>query len=493
MNTPIIFEANDRISLTGNYEVWLGVSGAGISGTPRSVTGATNATPIVIALTGHGFVKGQKVVIAGVGGNTAANGTWTVTVVDQDHFSLNGSVGNGSYTSGGTAVLFGDWGGARVWLSPDNSNYVAIGMVYGPSRMGVLTAQLVSSADPDTTHTLAVDLTESGGTLQSGSASDCDNFRTLCYVDGELISYEDATLTGSFKYDLGAHGSAQSITGATNASPIQITVANHGLGTGETVVVASVGGNTAANGTWIITVTGANTFTLNGSTGNGAYTSGGTATVQARLRRGIFGSPNVTHNIGSVFLRLDDAVFVWEADPTLVGTTIYFKFTSFNTLGLMEQSLANATAYSFAFNGIFGNHDETPANNATIDSTFVSGTADNIRVYGPGGVGTSYTAWKMKDQGGTRTIPAQTLTTIDDPGGGAIQVSTNYWISYDFNAATHRAWANYNNYVQAVYRGQMRVGLITTVNSSGTGGTTGGLGDSGAGGSGSGNRKLPQM
>ena len=48
-------------------------------------------------------------------------------------------------------------------------------------------------------------------------------------------------------------------------------------------------------------------------------------------------------------------MFVWEADPTLVGTTIYFKFTSFNRMGLMEQSLANATAYSFAFNGIFGN------------------------------------------------------------------------------------------------------------------------------------------
>ena len=493
VNTPIIFEANDRISLTGNYEVWLGVSGAGISGTPRNISGATNATPIVIALTGHGFLTGQRVVISSVGGNTAANGTWTVTVVDQDHFSLNGSVGNGAYTSGGTAVLFGDWGGARVWLSPDNSNYVAIGMIYGPSRMGVLTAQLVSSPDPDTTHTLAVDLTQSGGRCRAVRLPDCDNFRTLCYVDGELISYEDATLTGSFKYDLGAHGTAQTITGATNTSPIQITVANHGLGTGETVVVASVGGNTAAIGTWVITVTGANTFTLNGSTGNGAYTSGGTAAVSARLRRGIFGSPNVTHNVGTVFLRLDDAVFVWEADPTLVGTTIYFKFTSFNSLGLMEQSLANATAYSFAFNGIFGNHDETPANNATIDSTFVSGTADNIRVYGPSGVGNSYTAWKMKDQGGTRTIPAQTITAIDDNGGAAPQVSTNYWISYDFNAATHRAWANYNNYVQAIYRGQMRVGSIQpTCNASGTGGDTGGQGSSGSGGSGAPGRPLPR-
>jgi len=158
----------------------------------------------------------------------------------------------------------------------------------------------------------------------------------------------------------------------------------------------------------------------------------------------------------------------------------------------MEQSLANATAYPFLFMGLFGNNDETPANNATITSNFISGTADNIQIFGPLGVGNSYTAWKMKDQGAQRTIPGQTLTLTDDLGT-AIQVSTNYWVSYDFNAATHRIWANYNNYVQAVYRGQMRVGLVTTVNSSGTGGTTGGLGDSGSGGSGSGNRKLPQM
>jgi hypothetical protein len=489
VSTPIIFEANDRLSLTGNYEVWLGVCGPTVAIT--SATTPAPPTPIKITATGHKFKSGQKVTIAGVGGNTAANGTWTITQVDPDNFTLDGSIGNGTYTSGGVAVNQ-DWGGASVWLSPDNSNYVQIGKMYGPSRMGVLTAQLVSSSDPDTTHTLALDVTQSTGILNSGTQADCDNFRTLCYVDGELISYEDATLTGAYRYDLGAHGSPMAITTASNASPIKITVANHGLNTGETVVIAGVGGNTAANGTWVITVVDANNFTLNSSTGSGAYTSGGTAAVAARLRRGVFGSSVATHNAGSVFLRLDNGVFVWEADPTLVGTTIYFKFTSFNRMGLMEQSLANATPYSFAFNGIFGNHDETPANNATLDSVFVSGTAVNIRAYGPGGVGTSYNAWKMKDQGGVRSIPAQTITTVDDTGASP-QVTTNYWISYDFNAVTHRAWANYNNYVQAVYRGQMRVGLVATVNSSGTGGTTGGLGDSGSGGSGSGNRKLPQM
>lgn len=67
-----------------------------------------------------------------------------------------------------------------------------------------------------------------------------------------------------------------SITGATNASPIEITSAGHGLQTGNIVKITGVTGNTAANGTFVVTRTGANTFTLDGSTGNGAYVDGGT-------------------------------------------------------------------------------------------------------------------------------------------------------------------------------------------------------------------------
>jgi hypothetical protein len=306
------------------------------------------------------------------------------------------------------------------------------------------------------------------------------------------VSYEDATLTSAFHYDLGAHGTPVAITGASNGTPpIQITAPAHGYGSGETVVISGVVGNTAANGTWQITVLDANNFTLTGSTGNGAYVSGGTVSIAARLRRGVFGSPIATHNIGSAFLRLDSAVFVWEADPTLVGTTIFFKFTSFNTYGLMEQSLAGATAYSFAFNGTFGNIGSSPANTANVDSVFLSGTADEIRIYGSSPTpppGTSYTAWKSDQT--QRTIPAQILTL--DSSGNAIQISTNYWVSYDFNQATHVAWLNYNDFVQAIGRGQMRVGMVTTVNSSNLGGTTGGLGHNPGGGSGAPGRPLPQ-
>jgi photosystem II stability/assembly factor-like uncharacterized protein len=68
------------------------------------------------------------------------------------------------------------------------------------------------------------------------------------------------------------------ISGASNTSPIQITSTGHGLATGHFVVVNGVAGNTAANGMFRVSVTGSNTFTLEGSAGNGAYTGGGTWT-----------------------------------------------------------------------------------------------------------------------------------------------------------------------------------------------------------------------
>lgn len=72
-----------------------------------SITAATNASPIVITSAGHNLSSGALVTISGVLGNTAANGTFTVTVVDGNTFSLNGSTGNGTWTSGGTWHITG--------------------------------------------------------------------------------------------------------------------------------------------------------------------------------------------------------------------------------------------------------------------------------------------------------------------------------------------------------------------------------------------------
>lgn len=95
------------------------------------------------------------------------------------------------------------WGGCQVWVSSDDTNYALAGEITGASRQGVLTATLpTNGVSPDLDHTLSVSLAMSNGGLLSGTQADANANHTLCYVDGELISYQTATLTGTNEYDL---------------------------------------------------------------------------------------------------------------------------------------------------------------------------------------------------------------------------------------------------------------------------------------------------
>jgi len=102
-----------------------------------SITGATNATPIVITSTNHKLSTGNRVTITGVQGNTAANGTFNVTVLTANTFSLDSSVGNGSYTSGGSWNLSGVY---DFSITPTAANGYASGSTYL-----VLVTDIVSS------------------------------------------------------------------------------------------------------------------------------------------------------------------------------------------------------------------------------------------------------------------------------------------------------------------------------------------------------------
>jgi len=96
-----------------------------------------------------------------------------------------------------------NWGGAFVWLSTDGTTYNQIGLTNSPAKQGYLTASLAApSANPDVTNTLSVNLIESGGVLSSVAAADAANGASLCLIDGELLAYETATLTGTNAYDL---------------------------------------------------------------------------------------------------------------------------------------------------------------------------------------------------------------------------------------------------------------------------------------------------
>ncbi len=62
------------------------------------ISGATNATPIVITVAANSGLKtGDRLAIAGITGNTAANGQWTLEAASATTFKLLGSVGNGTY------------------------------------------------------------------------------------------------------------------------------------------------------------------------------------------------------------------------------------------------------------------------------------------------------------------------------------------------------------------------------------------------------------
>lgn len=83
-------------------------------GAVKAVSGATNATPIVLTTsTAHGFANGDIVFIDGVTGNVSANGIWAITGASGSNFNLtdpvsgNSVVGSGAFVSGGYVVNLG--------------------------------------------------------------------------------------------------------------------------------------------------------------------------------------------------------------------------------------------------------------------------------------------------------------------------------------------------------------------------------------------------
>lgn len=92
------------------------------------ITNATNASPIVITSANHGRATGQQVFIDEVESNRAANGPHTITVIDANTFSLDGSVGIAEYTVGGRWWL-GVPGALDIPLNHiagSNGNYVGL-------------------------------------------------------------------------------------------------------------------------------------------------------------------------------------------------------------------------------------------------------------------------------------------------------------------------------------------------------------------------------
>ncbi|MDQ5870846.1 MAG: hypothetical protein M3547_01385 [Acidobacteriota bacterium] len=166
-------------------------------------------------------------------------------------------------------------------------------------------------------------------------------------------------------------GTPQTVTGATNADPIVMTVVAHGFENGDFVLQASVGGNTAANGTFKVANKTANTYELTDSAdvdvaGNGAYTSGGTAKriLYFPLERGVPSpvQPVKIKNDGAFTVagayvtpsvrRAPAGSHIATGDPVLDERMGRFQITSVDSSGTVGQTAGNTGVQVMGTNAV---------------------------------------------------------------------------------------------------------------------------------------------
>ena len=101
---------------------------------------------------------------------------------------------------GGNQVFIGvnapaGWGGCSVWLSDNGENYSRIGSITQQARMGRTRLAFNETAN-------ACEVTLNQGTLKGGTHIDAERANTLCWVSGEALSYEGATMAPNNQFSL---------------------------------------------------------------------------------------------------------------------------------------------------------------------------------------------------------------------------------------------------------------------------------------------------
>lgn len=156
-------------------------------------------------------------------------------------------------------------------------------VVIGTSSTGTA-AQIIATQNPNTLVT-----NQGYGQMPEAAA-------LSALAGGTVLAVKAATISaGSVR----GKGTAVAIVSSTNATPIVMTTATHNYVTGQVVTIASHLVNTAANGTWKVTVLSATTFSLDGSVGVGVGAATGTSTTEGVNQQGtgtseitVTGTPN---------------------------------------------------------------------------------------------------------------------------------------------------------------------------------------------------------
>lgn len=231
----------------------------------------TASSPQPIVITSATLpANGAQVTLTNVGGNTAANGTWTVTspatAGSRTTFSLDGSAATGPYTSG-----TGTW-----QLTPQPPVLLLNGNTITRSRNRGFWGRSIFLE----LHNNRFAANPYGVSLAGGGGP-----------EGNFVGYWDLAHRNVFagmtrnNVERYPSGCTYQITGVspplTPDATVVITTTGAVPPNGSTVIISGVQGYSRAMGSYTVTTPAsggaANSFSLNGNSSNGSYTGGGVA------------------------------------------------------------------------------------------------------------------------------------------------------------------------------------------------------------------------
>jgi hypothetical protein len=354
------------------------------------VTGASNASDIVITTSSTAaLATGDIVYITGVGGNTAANNssstaTWTIKVVDSTHFSLNGSSGNGTYTSGGTWTIVAGTVNVRLFdrEASSSSQPTVIGQSFDSTFLPPLTG--------------------------SGSNLPASLFLYASALAPTVISGDGSTVVWDGPAD--AHSMASSVTDSnTNLDVFQTTGGAAITFTSANTTTFTVG----TSGSFSVTATASPSATISesGSLPSGVTFTASTGTLSGTPKAGTGGSYTLTftaHNGVSTDVTQTFTFKVNEA-PGITSTN-----TATFTVGTSGSFTVGTSGYpspTFSESG-------TLPGGVTLDKTSgkLSGTPNS-------GTGGKYT-FTITATNSVGTDATQTFTLVVDEAPGITSTST---------------------------------------------------------------------
>lgn len=387
-NTGAGFTAGHSYNATGG-------SGTGMSIVVNSTAGdcfigifiGNNAIgSSAVAFGGSGYLVGDTGTIpnqyyAGPVG-VARQGTYTVTAVDTSgtygevqtvyNPGTGSSVGGSGYSVGNILTLTGGGGDAEVLVLTVSSGAVtsvlpiqggsgyAIGTLYTCSGGGGTGCKLeVAQVNNGPGVVTGIEIADPGNDFSTTGTALAPYYQCIAGSRNPLtVATLPALSPGSVQPGQGAGlcvGVSSLVNGAASAAVIGMPVSVPGVAgmfNPTTGMPWGGSGYSSANGVSITPV----------SPGTG---SGLAANIQAGsyIRRNVFGAPTgpsggVNHPSGSQFCFLGTGpasiapITKIKLDPSLVGQTVYFKFTSFNQRQNMEQSLAVVEPFLYVPTGL---------------------------------------------------------------------------------------------------------------------------------------------